>query len=79
MGTTPARKLSAVGVTDNIMELDERHTFEEYSSRVERGFEFCLKKTIQYNIPYKEGWFGSVIHDSFYTRGLLTFKPESNK
>lgn len=73
-GTTPERKLSAEGVTNNKMELDERHTFEEYSSRVERWFEFCLKKTIQYNIPYKEVWFGDIIHEGFNARDLITGK-----
>jgi hypothetical protein len=77
-GTTPERQEKVVANTGNFMMLDERHIFDRYSRNVNRWFSYALAKVQQYNVPYKEVWFGSVIHDDFYTRGLLNFKTEGN-
>lgn len=70
-GTTPDRKKSLVGMTDNTMQLDQRHTFVEYSKRVKKWFDFCRKKVKEYKIQSEEIWFGSVICDDFKPQNIL--------
>ena len=72
--TSPKHKLTGTGVTENIWDLDELETFEEYSMWVNRWFSVSFEKTIRRNIPYKEVWFGAVVHESFDCKNLIVGK-----